>query len=134
LRIVLDTNVFLAAFATHGICEGLLTVCLRDHEVALSEHIIGELAEHYVSKFRATTEQAKAVVAVLRRHSEVVVPVQVPFDAFEDADDLPVLGTAIAGSADCLVTGDKQLLKLGVFRGIPIVSPRDLYDRILEAE
>lgn len=37
-------------------------------------------------------------------------------------DDL-ILATAISAGADCLVTGDRQLLALGTFRGIDIVTP-----------
>jgi uncharacterized protein len=128
LRIVLDTNVLLAGIATHGICEGLLTLSYRDHTVVLSEHILAELHEHYVGKFKATDEQAALVVGALRKQSEVVVPTAIPSEAFADADDLPVLGTAVAGQVDYLVTGDKQLQELSQYRQIPIVSPRRFYD------
>jgi predicted nucleic acid-binding protein len=45
-----------------------------------------------------------------------------------------VLGTAVAGQADYLVTGDKQLLELGNYQGIPILSPREFYDRVRVSE
>ena len=128
MRIVLDTNVLLAGIATHGMCEGLLTLCYRDHTVVLSEHILAELHEHYVGKFKATDEQATLVADALRKQSEVVVPAAIPSEAFVDADDLPVLGTAIASQVDYLVTGDKQLQELGQYRKIPIVSPRQFYE------
>jgi hypothetical protein len=127
---VLDTNVLLAGIATHGICEGLLTLCYRDHSVLLSEHILDEVAEHYVSKFKATAEQSAIIVAVLRRQSEIITPAIIPIDAFDDPDDLPVLGTAVAGKAECLVTGDKKLLAMECYQGIPILSPRMFYDSI----
>ena len=38
--------------------------------------------------------------------------------------DLPVLGTVLAAKADCLVTGDNDLLALGEFSGHAILSPR----------
>ena len=134
MRVVLDTNVLLAGVATHGICEGLMAICFRDHSVVLSQHILNEFAEHYVGKFKATDLQAALVADTLRQHSEIVVPALIPQDAFGDEDDLPVLGTAVAGQADCLVTGDKQLLELGAFQGIPILSPREFYDRIRASE
>ena len=134
MRVALDTNVLLAGIATHGICEGLLAISFRDHTVVLSEHILDEIAEHYVGKFQATNEQASLVVDTLRRQSTIVVPASVPMDAFRDADDLPVLGTAVAGRVDCLVTGDRQLLELGSYEGIPIISPREFYDRVRGSE
>lgn len=35
-----------------------------------------------------------------------------------------VLATAVAGHADVIVTGDKDLLVLRRYAGIPIVTPR----------
>ncbi|MFV1968641.1 MAG: putative toxin-antitoxin system toxin component, PIN family [Pirellulaceae bacterium] len=130
MRVVLDTNVLLAGVATHGLCEGIVAVSFRDHTVVLSEHILSEVAEHYVGKFKASARQAEAVVKMLRKNSNVVAPAHVPTGAFKDADDLPVLGTAVTGAVDCLVTGDKKLLRLRGYQGIPILSPRDFYDRI----
>lgn len=130
MRVVLDSNVLLAGIATHGLCEGIVALSFRDHTVVLSEHILSEVAIHYAGKFNATAEQTEAVVKMLRKNSHVVVPSHVSTDAFEGADDLPVLGTAVAGTADCLVTGDKKLLRLGGYQGIPLLSPRDFYDRI----
>ena len=134
MRVVLDTNVLLAGVATHGICEGLLSLSFRDHSVVLSEHILNELAEHYVGKFKASGEQVSLVVETLRKHCEIVEPALVSPDAFGDVDDLPVLGTAVAGRADALITGDKRLLELGNYQGILILSPRNLYDRIRASE
>lgn len=130
MRVVLDTNVLLAAIATHGLCQALVALVFRDHVVILSEHILGEVAKHYRGKFKATKRQADAAVAVLRANGEIVEPVTVPLATVRDKDDLPVLGTAVAGSAVVLVTGDQELLLLGLFRGVAILSPRDFYERL----
>lgn len=130
MRVVLDTNVLLAGVATHGICEGLLAICFRDHSVVLSEYILDELAENYVGKFQATDQQTALVVEAFRKQSEVVVPTVIAPETLADADDLPVLGTAVAGQVEFLVTGDKQLAELGEYQGIAIISPREFYDRI----
>ncbi len=47
----------------------------------------------------------------------------------EDLDDDHCLACAITGGSDCLVTGDPRLLKLGTFKGIPILSPTDFLTR-----
>ena len=130
MRVVLDTNVLLAAIATHGLCQALVTLVFRDHVVILSEHILGEVAQHYRGKFKATKRQADAAVAMLRTNGEIVEPVTLPLGTVRDKDDLPVLGTAVAGSAAVLVTGDQELLALGLFRGVAILSPRDFYERL----
>ena len=130
MRVVLDTNVLLAAIATHGLCQALVTLVFRDHVVILSEHILGEFAKHYRGKFKATKRQADAAVAVLRANGEIVEPVAVPPGTVRDKDDLPVLGTAIAGSVAVLVTGGQELIALGLYRGVAILSPRDFYERL----
>jgi len=130
VRVVLDTNVLLAAIATHGLCQALVTLVYRDHVVILSEHILAEVARNYREKLKGTKRQADAVVVTLRANSEIVEPVAVPHATLRDKDDLPVLGTAISGSAACIVTGDRELLALAMFRGIDILAPRDFYDRL----
>jgi predicted nucleic acid-binding protein len=55
-------------------------------------------------------------------------------DACRDPDDLPVLGTSVAGQADYLVTGDQDLLTLRSFHGVAIVSPREFYEVIRDME
>jgi len=85
---------------------------------------------HYRGKFKATKRQADAAVAMLKTNGEIVEPVTVPLGTARDKDDLPVLGTAVAGSAAVLVTGDQELLVLGLFRGVAILSPRDFYERL----
>jgi putative PIN family toxin of toxin-antitoxin system len=128
VKIVVDTNVLLAGVATHGLCEGLLAIAFRDHTVLLSEHILAEFEEHYTSKFKATAEQASEAVNLLRSQCTIVSPAETPPETLRDQDDLPVLGTALAARADCLVSGDRELLELGNYMQIPILSPRALYE------
>ena len=40
---------------------------------------------------------------------------------------LSVLGTAIAGDCDCMVTGDKELQELKVVNDVPILSPAQFW-------
>jgi predicted nucleic acid-binding protein len=121
VRVVFDTNVLLSAIFTRGLCEALLGACVdrADWEIVVSDY-----------KFRVPVVAVRAAVDLLRRNAEMVMPAEMSADACEDKDDLPVLGTAVAGGADLLVTGDAELLALGSVRGIPIVSPRALYERL----
>jgi len=45
-------------------------------------------------------------------------------------DGLPVLGTVLAAKADCLGTGDNDLLVLSEFSGHPILSLREFWQRL----
>ena len=42
-----------------------------------------------------------------------------------DPDDDAILGTAVAGNADCIVTGDSDLLVLERFQDVDIISPSE---------
>ncbi|MCX5655017.1 MAG: putative toxin-antitoxin system toxin component, PIN family [Planctomycetota bacterium] len=130
MRVVLDTNVLMAAFAAHGLCEAVFEACLASHEIVVSQHILGELRRHLRGKIKLPAARADAVLSFLRENAAVVTPAKVPADACRDPTDLAVLGTALAARADCLVTGDADLLELGAFRGIPILSPRAFHDSL----
>ena len=41
-----------------------------------------------------------------------------------------MLATAVSAAADYLVTGDKQLQRLGGYQGVAIVTPRDVFTRL----
>jgi uncharacterized protein len=129
VKIVLDTNVLLAAFATRGLCEAVVAVCLQEHELVLSKPILAEFRKHLRGKFRMPPAQVKEIVELVREKATLVVPLDVPPNACRDANDLMVLGTLAAG-ADCLVTGDSDLLTLGQYDGRPIYSPRAFHDRL----
>ena len=130
MKVVLDTNVLVAAFATRGLCDAVLEVCLAGHDIVLSEPILKELRRHLRGKLKVPPPQAQAIVAFLREHATVVAPATVPADACRDRTDLAVLGTALAAEADCLVTGDRDLLDLREFRGTAVLSPRAFHDRL----
>ena len=129
MRIVLDSNVLLGAFATSGVCQDLYQICLAQHELVLSEFILLEVRKHMPRVIRGSEEQSEAIVDSIRRNADIIDPADVPVGACRDPNDLPVLGTALAAQADFLITGDADLLELGDFQGIPIISPRGFYER-----
>ncbi len=125
MRIVLDTNVLIAAFIARGACHQLLEHCIRNHDLVTSQFILDEIREKLVEKFKYTSETADEVVRLLRSQMEVVSPTPLETPVCRDADDDNILATAVAGNGECLVTGDKDLLVLKQFQGIDILSPGD---------
>lgn len=130
MKVVLDTNVVVAAFGFGGICRAIVDVCIDSHSLVFSEHILAEVHRHPQSTLNHPSSMADRRVASLREVSEIVTPATVPSDTCRDPDDLPVLGTLLAAKADCLVTGDKDLLILSPFSGHPILSPREFWRRL----
>ena len=47
-----------------------------------------------------------------------------------DPDDDKFLACALEAQADCIVTGDPDLLDLGCYQGIDILRPREFWERL----
>ena len=123
MRLVLDSNVLIAAFVARGVCADLLEHAVCVHDPATSDFILDEVHSKLREKIRVTKLQADQAVKLLRSRFEVAEPAAIDEEACRDPNDLPVLGTAVAARCDVLVSGDKDLLELETFRGIRIVSP-----------
>lgn len=130
MRVVFDANVLIAAFATHGLCHSLLELCLRGHQVVLSDQILGELDRKLRKKIGVPPPTVRDILAYLRKNCILDRPVPVPPGICRDPDDLPILGLAAAARAECLVSGDEDLLVVKRYHETDILSPRQLYDRM----
>ena len=124
MKLVFDTNVLFSAFVAHGVCAGLYEECLLRARIVVSPAILFELRDKLVAKARLSPGEAKEVVEAIAASAEVVVPQPLPAPACRDPDDDMVLATALAAKATAIVSGDQDLLVLGRFRGIPILTPR----------
>ena len=67
-----------------------------------------------------TPEESAAYLATLGAAAHVVVPLTI-IQVCRDPKDNRVLEAALAGNVDYIVSGDKDLVDLGVFEGIPVV-------------
>lgn len=128
MRVVFDSNVLVAAFGTQGLCHILFELALRRHQVVVSEQILREVAQALGRKIKLPSRINREIRAYLEAHCLVERPVPVPRDACRDPDDLNILGVAAAAQAECLVTGDSDLLTLKRYHETRILSPRQLHD------
>jgi putative PIN family toxin of toxin-antitoxin system len=124
MRIVLDANVIVAAFAARGLCESVMEVCLSEHEIVLCDELLDEILESLVQKIRLPSGVVDGIEELLREHATMLDPIPVASNACRDPDDIKVLSLAAASKADCIVSGDKDLLVLKKFEAIPVLSLR----------
>jgi len=128
VRVLIDSSVLVAAHISRaGVCAELLEDVLMDHELVMSQFIIDELARKLRDKFKFTEDEIAEVRSHLLADCEIVSPVDVPSTACRDPNNLPVLGTAVAGRADILITVDKDLLE---YSGISIIRPGQFWRRV----
>lgn len=124
MKIVLDTNVLIAALISRGVCHELLEHCVLRHVLFTSEFILEETQEKLIEKFGYPAELAAEVISVLRSRMKVVTPSKLESQVCRDPDDDNILAAAVSGNCDCIITGDKDLLVLKAYEGIEIFSPR----------
>ena len=124
MKIVLDTNVLIAALIAHGVCHELLEHCVLRHTLFTSDFILGETQEKLIEKFGYSAGLAAEAVSVLRSGMVVITPSKLESQVCRDPDDDNVLAAAVSANCDCIITGDKDLLVLKAYEGIDIFSPR----------
>ena len=130
MRVVLDTNVIVAAFATKGLCSDIFEICLLDHSIIISEYILLEVKEKLIDKIHLTQSSVNDIVSYLRNQAEVIMPEELHESVCRDKDDINIIGTALSGDARFIITGDEDLLSLKKYKNIEILTPREFWSRL----
>ena len=130
IRVCLDSNVIVAAFASRGLCADLLRSVLSEHELVVPAVVAEEVRRVLKKKFKLTSDTLSAVDAVLERCDIVPTGPEACPVSVRDPDDELVLAGALAGRADVLVSGDADLLAVAAASPIPIVTPRDFMTQL----
>lgn len=130
MRVVLDTNILVAALITKGTPpDQIYQSWLRGElEVVTSVVQMHELTDVLSRpRLQRYIDAGEATAIVENLDTRAVMLDRLPHvNLSADPKDDPILATAIAGKADLLITGDKRdLLVLTEAQGIPIVTARD---------
>lgn len=140
MRAILDANVLVSAvIKTKGKPAQILRRATVEFDWLTSEYLIAEVARVLIrpriQKLYAEFVTAERRMGFLARMREEAVMVPggrtVDYTSRDEKDD-PILASAADGHADYIVTGDLDLLTLGAFEGIPIVTPEQFL-KILDA-
>ncbi len=129
MKIVLDSNVLISAFASRGLCADLFRELAASHDIVISEYILSEVHEKLVGKLRISTSVADGIRNLLTQY--VAESPELPkIDAsIRDPDDVPIIAFAAAIDADILITGDRDLLDVASDLPVKTLSPREFYNR-----
>lgn len=123
-RVVLDSNVIVSGLGWSGPPARIVDAALEGRFALLtSEPLLAELRRVLAyPKLAKVIDDAERLVDLVAESGEVVQTSSV-LAVVDDESDNRVLEAAVDGDADYIVSGDDDLLGLGSFQGIPIVTP-----------
>ena len=126
MKAVFDTNIFISAFIVPGSQgeKAFLLARQKRFELYTSVSILTETANKLRKKFDQSEEDIKEALKMISRTAEVLKP-SLKLNVLKDLPDNRILECAAEAKVDVIVTGDRHLLKLRKFRGIPIVRLAD---------
>ncbi|MET1085385.1 MAG: putative toxin-antitoxin system toxin component, PIN family [Burkholderiales bacterium] len=128
MRVFLDTNVLVSAFASRGLCAEVFELVLLDHDLILGRNLLREFEKALREKIKLPVVRSAEIVDFVLSEATQVVDKAPPANANVEAADALVLGEALASHADIFVTGDAALLRLAAVGTLRIVSPRRFWD------
>jgi putative PIN family toxin of toxin-antitoxin system len=136
---VLDTNTVVSGFLWENEPRLIIDAAIDGRIelftcVALIDELAGVLPRQKFAK--RLSERQLSIPAIVERYrilADIVEPAILSGPISRDPDDDLVLGTAIAASAELIVSRDKHLTNLKSFHRIPIVTPTEALARISKA-
>ena len=136
-RTVLDTNVYVSGtILARGAPYELLEAWRQQRFIlVISQAILAEIERvlrypRIRQRYSITARDIARLVDSLRADA-LVVPGDVEVSrTSDDPDDDKFLACALEAQAECIVMGDPQLLSLGSYHGIAILTPREFLERL----
>jgi len=131
MRLVLDTNVVASGLLWDGRPAWLIDAAQANEvELFTSRVLLAELTRilrraKFTKAIAASGASLEELVLGYAELAILVTPVPIPPTVLDDPDDDHVLACALAGNAELVVSGDRDLLWLKTFRDIPIITPAE---------
>jgi putative PIN family toxin of toxin-antitoxin system len=127
VKIVLDTNVFVAALLTpHGDSARLLDLVLRGELLAcFDDRVMGEYIEVLArSEFGFPPQNVESLLAHIATSGHKVTATALP-SKLPDPDDLMFLEVALASQAEALITGNIRHFPATHRYGVHVIPPAE---------
>ena len=127
-RTVFDTNAVVSALLFNDSVPGLALIKALDTGAILVSATLAQELQDVLNRPRfdryLTREERDEFLMAFMREAELV-EITETVAACRDPKDDQILELAVSGNADCIVTGDDDLLTMNPFRGIAIIAPID---------
>lgn len=132
VKVTLDTNIIISGLGFGGKPRTILQLIL-DNKIkgVTSPILLAELEDVIIKKFPKLAGHFEFINKKIKKKLKKARPKDTVNILKKDQDDNRVLEAAVEGKCNYIVTGDKELLDLGTFKGIKIVTAAQFLD-ILE--
>jgi putative PIN family toxin of toxin-antitoxin system len=127
MKIFFDTNVLIAAFISHGACNELIEHCMSEYAVYTSKYVLDELADKLRKKFKYPENEIAEAQKIILTGASLTEEIPNPPSLSRDKDDNHIIAAALKINADCIISGDKDLLDLKTAHGIPVINPKGFW-------
>ena len=123
IKVVLDTNILISSVFWKGAPRQVVDLALH-HQIQnfTSIKILEELQSVLADDFDVPATRLQDILRETLSYSALIKIEKIKIEVLRDKKDLHVVACAVKAGADYIVTGDKDLLTLGSYRGIKIVS------------
>lgn len=131
MKVTFDTNILVSAFEFPNgrAAQALLNIRSERDLMFISCPVIKELLRVLADKFGRTEVELEEIRAFIGQFGHLVTPTET-LSVLADEPDNRILECAAAASADLIVTGDLQMLALGNFQNVRIMSLADYLDHV----
>ena len=130
MKVVLDTNVIIASFATRGLCHAVFDLCLDRFEIVISSFLIKEVETNLARKLKLPHKLIREITEFLSEEAKTIEIDDIPRDVCKDPADARVLALVQKSEASYLITGDKELLAIKKIGSSKILSPRQFWETV----
>lgn len=129
--VILDTNVIISSIFWIGNSHKIVNLAIEQKITNFtSSEMLNELAKVLREKFKIPEDKIEEQVALVAKYSQITEPKIKVKTIKEDPSDDKVLECALSCNAEFIISGNNHLLKLGEYKGIKILTPREFLDLI----
>lgn len=125
VKVIIDTNVFLSGLLFGGNPEIILRFWIQGTIIfCISPALKAEIINKLQGKFDAPKPYITTIARTIDLYSEKYIPKK-KVSLYKDSTDNFLLELALVSGADYLISGDKEVRKLGKYQQTKIVSPQE---------
>lgn len=133
MKVVLDTNILISALVFGGKPRTIFEhiVVLKNVTGLISKSVLNELLGVLEIKFKYSHNQLVKIEKLIKENFVLIHPRKIPKIIKEDSFDNQILAISDETPVDYIISGDNHLLKIKIYKKIPIITPHVFVNKIL---